>query len=270
MAKPSWDLLNAPLGPKQKEKEDMMKKIISFVILGYLLIGCSMVETAVSTPTPTSEPTNTPTPEPTATAVLDQETIDQNLYQAALDDDVEAMAEWLAVGANPNWIEPNSDSPLIILTAARGNVDTTQLLRDAGAELEVENRIGFTALHMAAINGHIEMITYLLDAGINVDTHSENSRFHSTPLMNSIQNGQVESVETLITAGANVDIPDNHGDPAINWATFNSEFEALEMLLEAGADPNYVNDLGQTPLQFAGGPDTDAGQILVAYGASTE
>lgn len=247
-----------------------MKKIISFVILGCLLLGCSMVETAVSTPTPTPEPTNTATPAPTATAVLDQETIDQNLYQAALADNVEGMAEWLAVGADPNWIEPNSDSPLIILTAARGGLDTTQLLLDAGAELKAENRIGFTALHMAAINGHVEMIEYLLDAGIDVDTRSENSRFHSTPLMNAIQNGQTESVAALIAAGANLDIPDNHGDPAINWATFNSEYDALELLLAAGADPNYVNNLGQTPLQFAGGADTDAGQILVAHGATTE
>ena len=52
---------------------------------------------------------------------------------------------------------------------ALSDQQVARLLLEAGAENELQNRDGYTALRLTAQNGHVEMARLLLDAGADKD-----------------------------------------------------------------------------------------------------
>jgi ankyrin repeat protein len=74
------------------------------------------------------------------------------------------LVRWLlSKGANPNGAAPG-DSPLH--AAARlGHGEVCQALIQAGADPDLQDKLGETPLHKASSGGHVEVLTALLDAG---------------------------------------------------------------------------------------------------------
>jgi ankyrin repeat protein len=74
-----------------------------------------------------------------------------------------------------------------------------------------------------------------------------------TALHFAAQNFHVETVKALLKAGAAVDVPDNFGNSALGRATFNSRGrgDIIHLLLGSGADPNRPNKSGISPLKLA-------------------
>lgn len=64
----------------------------------------------------------------------------------------------------------------------------------------------------------------------------QTSGLEATPLMWATGGADPVIVDALIAAGAEVNTVDNMGDPAINWAAYYGNLEAIALLLEAGAD----------------------------------
>ncbi|KAJ9440250.1 hypothetical protein DIPPA_01611, partial [Diplonema papillatum] len=64
--------------------------------------------------------------------------------------------------------------------------------------------VGWTALDIASLHGHSEVVKELIAAGANVDVqHKDNGR---TALHRASHNGHLQVVKELIAAGANVDV----------------------------------------------------------------
>lgn len=103
------------------------------------------------------------------------------------------------------------ESPLM-LAALKGLTEFCRKLIDKGADV---NKPGWTPLHYAATNGHLEIMALLLDKYAYIDAASPNG---TTPLMMAA----------------------HYGTPA-----------AVKLLLEAGADPMLKNDQGLTAIDFA-------------------
>jgi ankyrin repeat protein len=69
-------------------------------------------------------------------------------------------------------------------------------LIDKGADV---NKTGWTALHYAATNAHLDLMLLLLENHAYIDAESPNG---STPLMLAAQYGTAKAVKLLILAGA--------------------------------------------------------------------
>ena len=83
------------------------------------------------------------------------------------------------------------------------------------------NRPGWTPLHYACTNGHVEIATFLLDKGAAVDARSPNE---TTPLMMAIRAGNIQLARLLLDRGADIRLRNQQGYSAIDAAElFNQE-----------------------------------------------
>ena len=111
-------------------------------------------------------------------------------------------------------------------------VEVGQELLGAGADVDTRDWDGWTALMLAARNGHTEIARTLIEAGADVDTQDRNGQ---TAMMLAAWYGHTEIARALIEAGADVDTRDRDGWTALRAAR-NGHTEIARALIEAGAD----------------------------------
>jgi ankyrin repeat protein len=87
-----------------------------------------------------------------------------------------------------------------------------------------------SALRGAAIFGHNDVVTALIQANALVDVFSDHNR---TPLMGAAMNGHKSVVETLLRAGANPAIKNDNGETAADLAKQNGHSEIYQLIRNA-------------------------------------
>ena len=96
-----------------------------------------------------------------------------DLWGAVVRGDVDTVRQALGTGVDPDVLEPNGATPLIV-GAMLGHTDLVRFLIDREAALDVQNNDGATALHVAALFGHPESVELLLGAGAARDLQNNN------------------------------------------------------------------------------------------------
>lgn len=122
-----------------------------------------------------------------------------------------------------------------------------------------------------AVNaGDVERVRDLLANGADANVRDA---FGATALMNAAHGGNLEMVESLLAAGAEVDAKDELGWTALMKACYNADLdrgfpEIVSRLIAAGADPNARITYGIRPLMLAAGyGEAGVCQALLAGGA---
>lgn len=96
-----------------------------------------------------------------------------------------------------------------------------------------------SALHIAAANGQIEILSMILDRSISPDLLNRNKQ---TPLMLAAMHGKISCVQKLLQAGANVLMFDSmHGRTCLHYAAYYGHSDCLQAILSA-AHSNPVAD----------------------------
>ncbi|MBV0895067.1 ankyrin repeat domain-containing protein [Microbacterium sp. NC79] len=101
-----------------------------------------------------------------------------------------------------------------------------------GAGLSTEVVDGTFAL---AREGRVSELTEMVRAGVPVDTRNARS---DTMLIVAAYAQQADAVAALIALGADLNIENTMGQTAISCAVFRNDAAILQMLLDAGADPD--------------------------------
>ena len=210
-----------------------------------------------------------------------------------------AEVKRLLVAATKNF-KHHDIGKFLWLAASEGRSEITKALIDAGADVNVKNVKGQTALIAATREGRSEIVKILLAAGANVNAKQSRERTalmvavmenrpkiakmllaaganvrardgrDRTPLMVAAGEGHVEFVQMFLAAGADVNLKSNNGSQtALSWAARNGHAEVVQMLLAADADikAGFRNG-GLTALaKAAAGGHSETIKILLAAGA---
>lgn len=110
-------------------------------------------------------------------------------------------------GANVNNVLTSSllggEMPVLIIAAEHGYVDIIKTLIDAGANPNVVDKDGCTALILAAYLGHENIVKTLVDAGADPNVVSNNG---NTALGLALSKNHKDIIKSLVIAGANTDV----------------------------------------------------------------
>ena len=128
------------------------------------------------------------------------------------------------------------------------------MLREHAGETQTGVVGGTSAvnIHEAAGVGDMERVKeYIASGG---DLNKKEGRERNTALLIAALFGHEEVVVAMIDAGAEVDIPNNDGDTALSMAAFFCHEEIVEVLLANGADVNRKNKKGDNLIAVASLP----------------
>jgi ankyrin repeat protein len=193
----------------------------------------------------------------------------RELINAAVDGNLEKVAEILNTGVNVNATYERDNSELSGMTAlmvasSHGYSNMVGELIKRGANVNLKRYGGGSALMLAAGNPDVQTIKALLAAGANPNIQEVS--FHAgeiTPLIlviNSQNEHRLEIAEMLIAARAEINPRRRFMLSPLMHAT--TDLEMVKLLVSYGADVNQRNVRGSTPLMAAA---TDGPPSVVRY-----
>lgn len=193
-----------------------------------------------------------------------------SLHEAAAQGVLSIIRQHLVDGANIEGV--NADGRTALHAAVmEGQVEALNLLIEAGANIDAPmGALGITALHMACYTINRTMVERV----ISYDPDLEARMNGVTPLFTAVSVGDADIVQLLLDAGADAtaltmgDV--GGGESILHMAVAHYKTWLLRPLLQRGADANVIgmSPAGQTALHIAAQcGNAEALQILIAAGA---
>ena len=125
---------------------------------------------------------------------------------------------------------------VLIKSCRRNKLHTASILLKAGADINYQNRYGFTAVAMACIRGRYLMAKLLLEAGANFNIPIKDI-YGNTPLLRAVaMKVHTNIIELLLEYGVDINFRDDDGHTTLTWAINNRKTEVFEFLLKNGAE----------------------------------
>ncbi|XP_053732780.1 unconventional myosin-XVI isoform X1 [Synchiropus splendidus] len=199
------------------------------------------------------------------------------LQDAIIRHDDKEVLRLLKEGADPNNHIPSGGS-LLHLCARHDNVFAAEVLIERGFNVNLQDEDQWTALHVACVCDHADMVLFLLLAGVNVllqdvngniplDYTSEGTETSYILRKHLEDNGvdvssmhamktqrpatMLSDVRQLIAAGGTLDQANDDGVTLLHIACASGYRDVASLLLENGADPHPTCNNSWTPLHLA-------------------
>lgn len=168
-----------------------------------------------------------------------------DFFKAVKIDDSRGVQQLLARGFDVNTINPDGDTGLVIAVREE-SLKVAQLLINAPrADLNALNAKGESALMLACLKGQSVLAEAMIKKGADVN------KTGWTPLHYAASGGQPALIRLLIENHAYIDAESPNGSTPLMMASMYGTTEAVELLLDEGADTLLKNQQGLTATQFA-------------------
>jgi uncharacterized protein len=168
-----------------------------------------------------------------------------DFFRAVRTDDAPTVALLLERGFDPNAHEESGQSALSLAVRERADHVIDALLKHPQLELNAQNRVGETALMLAALQGRLDLVRRLLDRGAAVAQEGW------TPLHYAASGPDAQVVALLLARGAAIEARSPNGSTALMMAARYGNEQSVAVLLEHKADAQVRNDRGMDAADFA-------------------
>jgi ankyrin repeat protein len=125
----------------------------------------------------------------------------------------------------------------VLLAARKARDEIVTFLIQSGADVNVEDYHGRTALHWVVMYGGRATARLLADKGANINA---TDRWGKTALMWAIEKNRIKTVRVLLDTGADVEVKARYSVTALHLAAFLGYESIVRCLLERGANVNAV------------------------------
>jgi len=158
-------------------------------------------------------------------------------------------------GADPNVPNDFGTTALHFAVCGHGDTSTAEMLLSAGADINALDGEGASSLYLACERGKTEFVRLLLIHGANPNIAK--GRYRCYPLHAACTGLHYDVVKLLLEHNADVDARNENGETALHYIVslyhtdMGKSSALVQLLLDAGADINAVNDDGESVVCFA-------------------
>jgi ankyrin repeat protein len=169
----------------------------------------------------------------------------EDFFAAIAKDDVAVVVDLLRRGFDPNTRDPTGQHGLYLAIRASAPRVTQALIDWPRTEVESLNRADESPLMAAALAGQLELCRKLIARGAAVN------KTGWTPLHYAATNGHVEVMRLLLEEYAFIDAESPNKTTPLMMAARYGSVDAARLLLQEGAEPLLKNEQGMTAIDFA-------------------
>jgi len=169
----------------------------------------------------------------------------EDFFQAIKQDNAPAIQSLLQRGFDPNTIDPNGQTGLFLALREPSLKAAEALIDWPKTNVNALNSKDESALMLAALKDHQALAEKLIKKGADVN------KTGWTPLHYAASNGHLAIISLLLENSAYIDAESPNGSTPLMMAAMYGTPAAVKLLLEEGADPQLKNQQGLTALQFA-------------------
>ncbi|CAN7276540.1 ankyrin repeat domain-containing protein [Polaromonas sp. LjRoot131] len=183
----------------------------------------------------------------------------EDFFQAIKQDNAAFIQNLLQRGFDPNTVDPNGQTGLFIALQEPSLKAAEVLVNWPKTNVNTLNSKDESALMLAALKDHQELAEKLIKKGADVN------KTGWAPLHYAATNGHLALISLLLENNAYIDAESPNGTTPLMMAAMYGTAAAVKLLLQEGADPQLKNQQGLTALQFAQrGNRPDSAEALAA------
>lgn len=149
------------------------------------------------------------------------------------------------------WVQPAyaGKASMLLQAVVAGDVEQVREIVRSGADLEVRDPQGRTALLLATRGAYVEIAELLIEAGADVNAKDS---IEDTPYLYAGAEGRDDILKLILASGrTNLRDTNRYGGTALIPAAHHGHLSTVTLLIEAGVDVNHINRLGWTALMEA-------------------
>ena len=182
----------------------------------------------------------------------------EDFFKALESDNTQLVTGLLNRGFDPNSVSPKGAPALLEALRVGAFGTATVLAQRPGTEIDVRSPQGDSPLMLAALKGQLALVRLLVERNADVNKPGW------TPLHYAATGGHTEVIEYLLAQHAYIDAESPNQSTPLMMAAMYGGFDAVRLLLDAGADPTNRNSLGLTAVDFAMRVQNDRAADLIA------
>ena len=128
-------------------------------------------------------------------------------------------------------LNPNPLTDIMEQSIKEGNLDVVKLIIENGININIQNDLGESPLHLASANGKRDIVKYLVEKGANIDLQDKQGQ---TPVFFVVDNNEIGLLDLFLKKGADVTKKNKDGLTPLALGCLKLNCNAVKHMLDKG------------------------------------
>jgi len=151
-------------------------------------------------------------------------------------------------------VRDESGNYLVTYAVIKNNIPIVKILLEKGCRIDIKDQEGKTLLYLPIKYKYTDIIKLIIDynqssIGISIIDLSDNDG--NIPIHYAIYFKNIEAIDILLSANSNVNFLDKNGNNSLHLAVYTKDLQICEKIIKRDININAVNLIGETALHIA-------------------